>query len=93
MKILKNFKNELNSLQQEYKEIYIQGFYVYAAWNKPVNGKMSTIIHSDIPDDLIHEYKKYAEMEELKYVSLGIDYEIPNCIYPCSRDIFYKKAC
>lgn len=93
MQMLTNLKNELSCLKKEYDSIYIQGYYVYVAWNKPVDGKKSAIIKSDRPEDLVHKYAQYSKMEELKYVALGVDYEKPDCIYPCSMDLLYKKAC
>lgn len=89
---IKDVKEKVNALENEFEHVDIYGYYVYTLWSKPLQDGKKSKIEKDISlDKLIKIYNQYNNTSDLKYIALGIDYKAINCELPGSRDLCYEK--
>lgn len=98
MKILnlETIKNEVKNIENELGSLSRQRLYVYSTYIAPLeNGRLDNIVYKDINEEnilsLIDYFNELHKKNTLKYIAIGIDYEVASNGNIGARDIYYEK--
>lgn len=98
MKILniETIKNKINDVKNELGSLSKQRLYVYSTYTAPLeNGKLNNIIYKDCNEEnlsiLIDYFNELHNKNTLKFIAIGIDYEVASNGNFGARDIYYEN--